>query len=307
VTIADAARDVDVPIASSEPAVEPPDVEVDAAAPEPARRGRRWVRTVVLVLLALLGVALVYALFTGPLEEQWYESRQRHLAADLQEARTGLKPGQALGVLQVPRLGVNVMVVEGDSADRLRGGPGHRIGTVRPGVRGNSVILGHRTKWGGPFSALGRVREGDLVAVQSRHLKSGEFETFVYRVRSVAKVTADGSRRLMSRSSDYRLTLVTGRGGTLSEDRLVVSAVSGRARPDSMRAPAVRATTPGPSIVFNAYLLLAVLSFALAVIAFRYLRHRAGRVAKAFVLVPLLVAGTVFLLLDITLMLPPVQ
>jgi LPXTG-site transpeptidase (sortase) family protein len=305
VTVADAARGVETPAPARERDAVPDDLEIEPATPE--RRRRPWARGVAIAILVGLGVVLVLALFTGPLEQQWYENRQHHLAADLQEARTGVKPGQALGVLQVPRLGVNVMMVEGDSADRLRGGPGHRVGTARPGARGNVVILGHRTKWGGPFGRLDRVRRGDLIAIQSRHPKSGDFETYVYKARDVIEVSADGSRRFMGRSTDHRLTLVTGRGGTFSDDRLVVTAVSGRAARNPWRVPAYRATTAGPSLVFSSYLLLAVLSFALAVVAFRYLRRRFGRVAMGFVLVPLLVAGTVFLLLDATLMLPPVQ
>jgi hypothetical protein len=170
------------------------------------------------------------------------------------------------------------------------------------------VILGHRQAWGGPFAKLDKIRKGDYIVIQSRHRKSGEFTTFVYRARSTAAVTAAGSRRLMGRSTDHRLTLVTGRGGTFSDDRLVVTAVSGKTTRDALRTPASRATTPGSSILFNAYLLLAALAFALAAAAFWYLRRRsAGPVAVAVVLVPLLAAGAAFLLLDLTLMLPPLQ
>jgi LPXTG-site transpeptidase (sortase) family protein len=303
-TIADASPEIERSAPAPEP--EAPDVEAGTEPTTPEYRGRAWTRPLAIGLVVVVAAAIVVALFTGPLETQWYKNRQHHLAADFQEARQGLRPGDALGVLQVPRLGINVMVVEGDSAPRLRGGPGHRISTARPGARGNAVIMGHRTKWGGPFGRLDRVREQDLVAIQSRDPKSGEIETFVYKVRSVAQATEGGSVRLMGRSTDHRLTLVTGRGGTFSTDRLVVTAVSGRSTRNAMRTPAIRATTPGPSIVFNSYLLLAALSFALAVVAYRYLR-RAGTLARGFVLVPLLVAGTVFLLLDLTLLVPPLQ
>jgi LPXTG-site transpeptidase (sortase) family protein len=305
VTVADPA--VRPPGRDTERESRPPVVEAEQPASGTPPKSRTWARATVLVLFAVLVLGVVLALFTGPLETQWYENRQHHLAADFTEARQGLRPGQAVGVLQVPRLGTNVMVVEGDSAARLRGGPGHRISTVLPGRRGNAVILGHRTKWGGPFGELDRVRKGDLIAVQVREPRSGEVETFVYKARTIIEVTEGGSRRFMGRTNDYRLTLVTGRGGTFSDDRLVVSAVSGREMRNPLRSPASRATTPGPSILLNAYLLLAVVSFALAVVAHRYLRRRAGALARGFVLLPLVLAGTVFLLLDLTLLLPPVQ
>ena len=127
-----------------------------------------------------------------------------------------------------------------------------------PGTRGNVVIVGHHDAWGGPFRHLDQIRARDFIVVQSRDRKSGDFKTFVYRARAVRKVSADGSRALMGRSTDHRLTLVTGRGGRFSSDRLVISAVSGPSTAHAIRAPALHATTRGPSILFNAYVLFAL-------------------------------------------------
>jgi LPXTG-site transpeptidase (sortase) family protein len=273
----------------------------------PGATRRNWRRPLAITLGAVIGVVLVVALFTGPVERLWYQTRQHHLAADLKVAREGLAPGHALGVLQIPRLGINVVVVQGDTPGLLRGGPGHRLGTALPGTRGNAVILGHHDAWGGPFRHLDQVRKRDYVAIQSRDPKTGESKTFVYRASAVAHVSADASRALMGRSTDHRLTLVTGRGGTFSNARLVVSAVSGTPARHAIRVPAARATTPGSSALFSAYTLLALLAFGLAFGAYRYLRRRAGTVATVIVLVPLLAAGTLFLLLNLTRMLPPLD
>jgi len=299
-TLADASPDIEEAELEEAPVAEPE--SSDAKSPR-----RDWKRAVAVVLATILGALLVVALFSGPVENLWYRTRQHHLAADLQQLRQSTKSGQALGVLQVPRLGINLVVVQGDTPGLLRGGPGHRISTPMPGARGNAVIVGHHDAWGGPFGDLDRIRKRDFIVIQARDRKSGDFKTFVYRASSVLAVTAQGSKHLMGRSTDHRLTLVTGRGGAMSDDRLVVTAVSGATSKNALTTPALHATTPGGSSIFNMYLLMAVLSLGLAYVAYRYLRRRAGTVAKAVVLIPLLVAGAFFVLLDLTLLLPPVN
>ena len=64
----------------------------------------------------------------GPFGRTWYETRQHQLAADLAAHQARVLPGQALGILQIPRLGTNVVVQEGDDVQHLRSGPGHHAG-----------------------------------------------------------------------------------------------------------------------------------------------------------------------------------
>jgi LPXTG-site transpeptidase (sortase) family protein len=261
-----------------------------------------WKRVVAIALLGALAAGVTVALFTGPVERIWYRNRQHQLASDMNAPRAGVAPGQAIAVLQVPRLGVNVVVIEGDNPERLRSGPGHRVGTARPGTRGNSLIVGHRSAWGGPFGSLARVRKGDLIAVQTRAKK-----TVVYKVTAVAAVGGSDTRLLQS-TKDYRLTLVTGRGGRFSDDRLVVSAISGtRAKGQSSARP-IEAQTPSQSVIFNVTILLALVAFTLAIGAAIYLRRReSGVIAKIVVVAPLVAAGTLCLLLDLDLLLPPLN
>jgi sortase A len=265
-----------------------------------------WRRWAAIAALGALATLLTLALFTGPVERIWYRNRQQQLAADMSAQRVGVAPGQALAVLQVPRLGVNVVVVEGDNPERLRGGPGHRVGTAKPGARGNSVIVGHRSAWGGPFAPLSRVRRGDLIAIQTRAGRAGVKKTIVYTVRGIARVGGSDTR-LLRPSREHRLTLVTGRGGRFSDDRLVISAVSGGRVAGSPNVRAVRAETPGQSVIFNLVALMALVAFALAAGAAVYLRGRSGRGARLVVVLPLIAAGTLCLLLDLDLLLPPLN
>jgi sortase A len=266
---------------------------------QPPARG--WTRVVAIVVLGVLALIVTLAFFTGPVQSVWYRNRQSQLASDMSTPHRRVVPGQAVAVLQVPRLGVNVVVAEGDDPERLRGGPGHRVGTVMPGKRGNSVVMGHRTAWGGPFADLPNVRRGELIAVQTREKK-----TVVYTVRSIARV-GGAETRLIRSAEDFRLTLVTGRGGRFSDDRLVVTAISGKRARESASVRAIRAETPGPSVIFNTTLLLAVVAFALAIGAAIFMRHRSGVAARVVVVVPLLTMGTLCLLLDLDLLLPPLH
>src|SRR5262249_7176887 len=162
-----------------------------------------------------------------------------------------------------PAIGLNVTVVEGDTTDQLRIGPGHRPGTPLPGKRGNSLVFGHRHGWGGPFADLDQLHTGSLLVVKIR----GPSPT-VFKVIAVKRVSADDVR-LLAPSTDYRLTLVTGDGGDFGSDRLVVVAVSGAK--GKLRSPrGVQAGADNGSPILNPVLVIAVLAFGLAWIAFRY-------------------------------------
>ena len=54
-------------------------------------------------------------------------------------------PGEPLGRIQIPRLDMNLVFVQGVSGDALKKGPGHYPRTALPGERGTVGIAGHRT------------------------------------------------------------------------------------------------------------------------------------------------------------------
>ena len=74
-------------------------------------------------------------------------------------------PGQPLGRIVIPKIEVDWMVVEGITPKDLSLGPGHVIGSALPGQVGNSVISGHRTTYGSPFSHLDLLERGDRISV----------------------------------------------------------------------------------------------------------------------------------------------
>lgn len=86
-------------------------------------------------------------------------------------------PGDAYAELIIPRLDLDIIVVEGTDTVSLTKGPGHYPGTADPwDDTGRVAIAGHRTTYQHPFWALDKMRPNDLIRLRT------EFGTFDYRV-----------------------------------------------------------------------------------------------------------------------------
>ena len=121
--------------------------------------------TILAVVLALGGIGvLVYPFATDMWAAKIQRSFSGDLAASADRYRNGeIKSGEALTRLEIPRLDVNVMVVEGTSLAALKAGAGHYPKTPLPGEPGNVAIAGHRTTYGKPFNRMDELRSGDRV------------------------------------------------------------------------------------------------------------------------------------------------
>ncbi len=90
--------------------------------------------------------------------------------------RQSLRPGEPVARLRVPRLGIDMIVVEGTSPEPLKRGPGRHRETFLPGEGELVYIAGHRTTYSAPFSHIDRLREGDEVVLEL------PYGTFEYRI-----------------------------------------------------------------------------------------------------------------------------
>lgn len=176
------------------------------------------------VVVGVVATVLVVVLFEVLVTQIMYRERQEHLAADFAVGRNVVRDGDATGVLQIPKLDLNVMVIEGDSVENLRAGPAHRSSSPLPGANGNAVVLGHRSRYGGPFGDLSQLAAGDEVFVRSRTDKAPRPVRYV--VNDVRVVRASDTTPLDNVEDDRRLTLITSAGGIMSADRLVVVATT---------------------------------------------------------------------------------
>lgn len=94
----------------------------------------------------------------------------RELASPRQAERyraASLRVGDALTRIRIPKLGVDVVVVQGTSPSALRAGAGHYPDTPLPCDVGNVGIPGHRTTYGKPFANLDRLTTGDAVILET--------------------------------------------------------------------------------------------------------------------------------------------
>jgi len=110
-----------------------------------------------------------------------------------------IKPGDVLGRLDIPRLGLSVAVLQGTRSQMLRLGAGHIANTPLPGETGNSAIAGHRDTF---FRDLKDIRGQDEIQFQTAT------ELFRYRVDWV-KVVEPEDISVLDPSTDSELTLVT--------------------------------------------------------------------------------------------------
>ncbi len=147
----------------------------------------KWTRralTVAAVGLALAGAGVIAYPFAT---DMWASRIQHGLAGDLassaeQYAAGRIATGDALTRLEIPKLDVNVIVVEGTTLAALRAGAGHYPDTPLPGEAGNVAIAGHRTTYGRPFNRMDELRPGDKVILTTplaRHVYEIETEPFV--------------------------------------------------------------------------------------------------------------------------------
>jgi sortase A len=105
----------------------------------------------------------------------------------------------AIGELEVPRLGMDVVVREGVDDSSLRKAVGHLPSSALPGEAGNVVLLGHRDTF---FRPLREITGGDVIRVRVAG------RSFVYNVQSV-QVTEPDWPGAVERTREPVVTLIT--------------------------------------------------------------------------------------------------
>lgn len=104
-----------------------------------------------------------------------------------------------IGRLEIPRIGLSVVVAEGDDENTLKVAVGHLPDTSLPWQEGNTAVAGHRDTF---FRPLRRIQAGDEVRFVTRH------GTFRYRVSRHTVVDPD-ALWVLDDSPAAALTLIT--------------------------------------------------------------------------------------------------
>jgi LPXTG-site transpeptidase (sortase) family protein len=110
-----------------------------------------------------------------------------------------VEPGSTLGRIEISRLGVSVLVLEGTSGRTLRRGIGHIDGTSFPGDDGSIGLAGHRDTF---FRELRNVRTGDEITLATL------VGSRTYRVDAI-RVVEPSAVDVLNETGESVLTLVT--------------------------------------------------------------------------------------------------
>jgi sortase A len=175
--------------------------------PPPLKRILRWAQY---ALFAGGATMLAYCGFV--LIDTWmFQHRERHHLEQLlgarpggpaQSSRSASRPAAAdglIGRIEIPRLGLSAIFMEGTDRTTLRHAVGHIAGTAVPGQPGNVGLAGHRDTF---FRPLRNIRRNDIITLTTLRGK------YRYRVVST-KVVDPYDIAVLNPSSNEVLTLVT--------------------------------------------------------------------------------------------------
>lgn len=170
----------------------------------PLRQVLRWTQR---LLFAFAFSMLGYSGFS--LVDAWmFQNRERRHFDRLLDGRSSSVSPLALpiagsaglvGRIEIPRLGVSVIVMEGTGRSTLRRAVGHIPGTPFPGHPGNVGISGHRDTF---FRPLRNIRQNDIIILTTL------LGMYRYRVMSTRIVGPDEIGVLDPTGKEI-LTLVT--------------------------------------------------------------------------------------------------
>ncbi|HTU94570.1 MAG TPA: class E sortase [Solirubrobacteraceae bacterium] len=99
--------------------------------------------------------------------------------------RAQITTGDAIGQIEIPRIGNTYNVVQGTDTSSLEEGPGHYPETALPGMGQTVAIAGHRTTYLAPFRYLNQLTSGDRIFVTMPY---GKF-TYVVQYQRIVKPT----------------------------------------------------------------------------------------------------------------------
>ena len=103
-------------------------------------------------------------------------TERKNIARLAKRYRKSLNEGDAIGRIRVPRMSLNMILVNGTDHDSLTKGPGRDERTFMPGENRLVYIAGHRTTYLAPFSDITSLRKGDRVTIEV------PYATFIYSV-----------------------------------------------------------------------------------------------------------------------------
>lgn len=140
---------------------------------------------------------------------------------NLEEAEDIKAKPEAIGILEIEKIGVKLPVAEGADLATLKFSLGHMPETAALGSVGNAAVAGHRShSFGTFFNRLDEVAIGDDIVVTT-----AAGERYTYEVYETKVVTPEDLSVLRSSSKHRVITLITCTPMYTSTHRLIVHGV----------------------------------------------------------------------------------
>jgi sortase A len=169
-------------------------------AKEPLKRILQWTQRVLFAVGVLFLAYCAYVLVDARIFQQAERRQLDRLLTPPQPVNASpAAAGGLIGSMDIARLGLSTIVMEGTSAATLRRAVGHIKGTALPGQVGNTGLSGHRDTF---FRPLRNIRQDDIITLT----------TFagVYRYRVLStKIVRPDNVAVLAPSGNEILTLVT--------------------------------------------------------------------------------------------------
>ncbi|MGL5715792.1 MAG: class D sortase [Paraclostridium sp.] len=172
-----------------------------------------------LILVGILTIgSVVYINYRTVKINQAFVNEYKENTKNLEGRKDEYKTGDVIGVLNIPKINLEVAIKRGITDEILKDSVGHFENTPMPYENGNFSVAGHRTYTSNKFfSNLDEVEMGDELIVLF------ENETYKYIVDSIEVVTPDKVEVIDSMDKDKReIILVTCTPKYVGSHRLIV-------------------------------------------------------------------------------------
>lgn len=118
--------------------------------------------------------------------------------------------------IQIPAIGIDAPIVQGDGWEQLKKGVGQHIGSANPGQKGNVVLSAHNDIFGEIFRDLDRLKSGDEITIYTNQ------KAYTYMV-SDKKVVEPTQVELMESTSQPTVTLISCYPYLVDDQRIAVT------------------------------------------------------------------------------------
>ncbi|HFD2045493.1 TPA: class D sortase [Clostridium perfringens] len=122
---------------------------------------------------------------------------------DKKPEKAQLEEGKGIGILNIPKINLEIGIIEGVSYEDIKYVVGHFPGSPMPGEKGNFSIAGHRISYfGQAFKDIDKLEKGDKVKVTYNG------KEYTYEVTDMYEVTPNETEAL-NPTKDATITIVT--------------------------------------------------------------------------------------------------